>query len=311
MRTWMADVAGLLIGFAIGGAALVHFLPELQGLGAPAPAAPVATPVPVSKPPPVRPTPPAPPAPEPAITTVLRPDPAPLPSISYPGAQSGEHGPPPAAGTVMAGTGFFVAYDGLLLTAAHVARDCRKTEVLSPYVAPAPATILARDPRQDIALLRARVREVPATLAIGRPGAGRERVFVLGYPTSAELRTPEETWGVLENAHLPREAGPITDARNMVWLEAHAIRHGYSGGPILEPDAGVVVGIVRATVDGQRLRGIPGMPTSGVAIGPGSGALTTFLQHEAPGTDAYAANRWGNDPLDVARRATVHVLCWH
>ena len=309
MRTWMADLAGLLIGFAIGGAALVHFLPELQRLRAPAAAAAdVALPAspPASQASPARQA-----APAPAVAMVLRPDPAPLPSVNEPGEPGGEHGPPPAPGTVMAGTGFFVAYDGLLMTAAHVARDCRKAEVLSPYVRLTRAEIVARDPREDIALLRAHVRAVPATLAIGRPGAGRERVFVLGYPASAELRTPEETWGVLENARLPRAAGPLTDARNMVWLEARAIRHGYSGGPILEPDAGVVVGIVRATVDGQRLRGIPGMPTSGVAIGPGSGALAAFLRHEAPGTDADAANRWGNDPLDVARRATVHVLCWH
>jgi hypothetical protein len=72
-----------------------------------------------------------------------------------------------------------------------------------------------------------------------------------------------------------------------------------------------VVGIVRATVDGKAMAGIRGMPTSGIAIGPGAGELASFLRQEEPDTGALAADRWGNDPLDVARRATVHVICWH
>ena len=30
MRTWVADLSGLVIGFALGGAALVHFLPQIE-----------------------------------------------------------------------------------------------------------------------------------------------------------------------------------------------------------------------------------------------------------------------------------------
>ena len=39
MRTWVADLAGLVIGFALGGAALVHFLPQIEAYLRPAPSA--------------------------------------------------------------------------------------------------------------------------------------------------------------------------------------------------------------------------------------------------------------------------------
>jgi len=309
MRTWVADLTGLLIGFALGGAALVYFLPQIQqfrhpdanaqqqpqALPAPAPRAPAV----VSKPH----------EPAPAIAIVLTPEPAPLPTIVHPEAPDSR--PAPAApGTGQAGTGFFVA-DSLLMTAAHVVTDCRRMEIVSQFVKVAPATLLARDPTQDIALLRAPQVIAPAVLAIGHAAAAAGRVFVLGYPASAGRTVAAETWGTLENDKLPSVPAMLTDPRETVWMQALDVTHGYSGGPIFDPQSGVVVGIVRGMVDGNRLRSVHGMPTAGIAIGPGSGRLTRFLQDEAPGTDGFPASRWGKDPLALARQATVHVLCWH
>ena len=101
--------------------------------------------------------------------------------------------------------------------------------------AAAPAQVAARDTRHDIALLDAAGVHAPATLAIGRPTASGGRVFVLGYPATAGLLIPEETWGVLENDKLPREPASLTDPREQVWMEAGRVTHGYSGGPIFDP----------------------------------------------------------------------------
>ena len=133
---------------------------------------------------------------------------------------------------------------------------------------------------------------------------------MLGYPASAGLRVPQATWGTLENARLPRGVGPYADPRFLVWLEAPAVTHGYSGGPILDPRNGMVVGLIKGTVDARHLRDVPGMPSTGMAIGPGSGQLIRFLMQQEPWLDVSLVSAQGNDAVALARRATVHVLCW-
>lgn len=314
MRTWLADLSGLVIGFALGGAALVHFLPQIEDYlqpdgTRPAPTHQVSVAAVAPLPAVIGPSRQLPPAPVPQPDQSSQmPEPAPLPQINEPD-EADPDSPPPAHGTGMAGTGFFVA-DGMVLTAAHVVPECSRAEIASPFVRRSPARVLARDTRHDIALVEAAGVHAPATLAIGRPTASGGRVFVLGYPASAGPLIPEETWGVLENDKLPREPAALTDPREQVWMEAGRVTHGYSGGPIFDPRSGKVVGIVRAMLDGSKLQAIRGMPASGMTIGPGSALLTRFLENAAPGTDAFPADQWGDDPLTVVRHATVHVFCW-
>jgi S1-C subfamily serine protease len=320
MRTWMADLTGLVIGFALGGAGLLHFWPQIAQFrqpAAPRPAPSLVAAAPVRRLPVVGlPAPSAPPAPHlpgprlPAPQeTIQVPPPADLPLVVTPD-EPDPAGPPHQPGHGVAGTGFFVA-DTLVMTAAHVVDGCRRTEIVSPFLHPTRVRIEARDRRHDIALLEAPHVRAPATLAIGRPGNAGERVVILGYPATAGRLVAQASWGMLENDKLPPQPKALTDPRDQIWLEAAAVTHGYSGGPIFDPESGKVVGLVRAGVAGRYLRGIRGMPSSGVAIGPGSRLLDDFLQDEAPGTNAFPADQWGDDPLTVVRRATVHVFCWY
>lgn len=120
---------------------------------------------------------------------------------------------------------------------------------------------------------------------------------MLGFPASAGPRVPEETWGTLENDRKPREPVSLTSVGETVWMQALDVRHGYSCGPIFDPRVGLVVGI---------RRGIPDMPRDSVDIGPGLAQLTRFIEDAELGEPA---SKWGDDPLAVARRATVHVIC--
>ncbi len=123
-------------------------------------------------------------------------DPGMPPTVIYPDT------PPPGShkpGSGLAGTGFFVTSDGLLLTAAHVVTDCKATRIASKFVPPMNVRLLARDTKRDVALLQAEHVTPPATLPIGRPAAPGGRLFVLGYPASGGLLVPTETWGTLEN----------------------------------------------------------------------------------------------------------------
>lgn len=91
-------------------------------------------------------------------------------------------------------------------------------------------------------------------------------------------------------------------------MQALNIRHGYSCGPIFDPRVGLVVGIRRGTIAGRGLREIPDMPRDSIDIGPGLAQLTRFIEDAELGEPA---SKWGDDPLAVARRATVHVICRH
>ena len=326
-----ADLLGLAIGFGLGGAVLVRFLPDLQDALRPAPrpaqlAQPDPTNVPTAPPvarriaPPARVAAlPAPALPTPALPTPALPGPVALPRVVSPDRppDGTAMSPLPAViepsvpqkGGGKAGTGFFIANDGSLLTAAHVVTDCRRAEILSRLVKPTAADILARDPIQDIALLRARHVRPPGILSLGRPAS--HQMVVFGYPASAGPIIPSETSATLENDKFPQPLNAITDPRDLVWIEAAAVTHGYSGGPILDPDNGAVVGIVKGTVDTGRLRPVRGMPASGVAVGPGAGRLTSFLHQAAPDLDMAAPSDTGDTVLDDARRATVHVICWY
>ncbi len=294
---------GLAIGFAIGGAALVHFLPQLQALRQDTAAPPAAQQVAERQTAPSLMPAPAPlPRVAPALPHWNQPAPPPLPQVVHPDQ--------PGHGGGVAGTGFFIAGDGTLLTAAHVVAACRRIQVVSRLVRRTAARVVATDPTDDAALLQAENTRPPAVLPLGRPEAPTGRLFVLGYPASAGLRVPEETWGALENARLPPGVGVYGDPRFLVWLEAAAVRHGYSGGPILDPRNGMVVGLVKGTVDPAHLRGVPRMPRTGIAIGPGAGRLIGFLQQQEPWLDVSLVSAQGDDAVALARRATVHVLCW-
>lgn len=328
------DLLGLFAGLALGGAALYLFLPRIEAAlphpPSPAPtgqpAAPPAIPatIPAAIPPRVS-------APQiasatPAAEQPAQPDPvgalpapAPLPNIAYPDASLqrpsvvampaiiGPTQPTKITGT--AGTGFFVADDGSLLTAAHVVTECRRTAIASQFVKPTSADIIASDPKHDLALLRTSHVRPPGILPLGHPVS--RQLVVFGYPASAGPIIPAETWATLENDKFPASAAALADPREMIWIEAAAVTHGFSGGPILDPGNGSVVGLVRATIDDEHLRLIHGMPPSGVAVGPGAARLSYFLRQQDPYFETVRSSDTGTAAIEEARRAIVHVMCWH
>jgi S1-C subfamily serine protease len=310
MRPWMANLTGLLLGAMIGSEALfIWYSHEPSPIATPAvaasarpaprlsvqPAAPDRTP---REPPPVE-------LPRFEAPLPSQPQAEGLPSVVYPDApQPDAHKP----GSAVAGTGFFIASDGSLLTAAHVVTDCKATRIASKFVRPTSVRLIALDKKRDVALLRADHLTPPATLPIGHPAAPGGRLFVLGYPATGGVLVPTETWGTLENAHLQPAPADFVDPRRLIWAAAPEVAHGFSGGPMLDPRNGAVIGIVRGMVDSARLHAERAViPARGMVIGPGFMALSALLGQEGADDDAIAMS--GDDALDAARRATVHVLC--
>jgi serine protease Do len=307
MSPWVPHLVGLALGCIIGGEALYVAIAARDDLvrSPAAAAAPVAArpgPVltePVAAQPAVQPIQPPPVAPP----QLLQPDAAALPKV-YPDHTPELHKP----GSGIAGTGFFVAADGSLLTAAHVVADCARIRIASRWMQATSAETIAADAVQDIALLRAHEATPPAVLPIGRPAGFHGRLFVLGYPESGGPLVATETWAVLENLQFQPGPAELTDPRRVIWAAAPAIGHGFSGGPMLDPRNGQVVGIVRGMVDSTRLHSVrEAIPASGLVIGPGSSPLHAMLRREDANADILPA--LGDAALDSARRATVHVLC--
>ena len=146
--------------------------------------------------------------------------------------------PPPAA-RATAGSGFFVAADGLVLTNNHVVPACRTIRVTPSTAAVAvEATVVGRDMANDLALLRTGLS--PAAVVHFRqdkPMRSGDGVVVVGYPLSSLLsREPNVTAGVVSAM-----AGEHGDSR---YFQITApVQKGNSGGPLADM-SGNVVGVV-------------------------------------------------------------------
>jgi hypothetical protein len=93
-----------------------------------------------------------------------------------------------------------------------------------------------------------------ATPPMGRPAApGAPGFFSLGYsPTGACWFQPRASRA--GNAHLQPAPADFIASRRLIWAAVPAVAHGFSGGPVLDPSIGAVVGIVRGMVDSARLQ---------------------------------------------------------
>lgn len=210
-----------------------------------------------------------------------------------------------------AGTGFFVATDGTLLTAAHVVTGCSRTQIISNYIPRSWASVMASDQTHDIAVLRAMDLRPPSIVHVAAAPPVSDKLFVLGYPASAGLTVAAETWAVTQNQKFPANIGGLANPGELLWISAPDVTHGYSGGPIFDPRLGAVVGIVKGEVEGGYLRLVRDIPTTGIAIGPGVNPLSAVLRRDAPYVNASESAPPGDAGEETLRRATVHVLCWH
>lgn len=319
----LPDILGLTIGFTLGGSALAAYLALSDDARTRAPAqadtiVPKATAPRPAEPPPVivAVAPKAEPAPLPRVN---RPDahpPAPrLPDVPPPNPRvsQGASGLPNVVhptdqskpGTI-SGTGFFIQGDGTILTAAHVVDGCRETRVVSSYLKPARATILARDAGHDIALLRAKVTP-PALLGLTTTATGNRQLLVYGYPSHSDPLVPTEAQARVR-ADLSQQLGWPRERSPGMWLDASEVRPGFSGGPVITAD-GEAIGLVMATIR-RHPQATGADPTpSGVAIGPDTQTITRFLRREAP--DVEPGGDWRQQASDTlaARKAVVHVYC--
>jgi serine protease Do len=135
------------------------------------------------------------------------------------------------------GTGFVISKDGYIVTNNHVIEDVEKITVKFNDRRELPATVVGRDPKTDIGLIKVESKEPLFALPLGdsesvRPG---EWVVAIGNPFGLEHTV---TAGIVSAKHRNIEHGAYDD---YIQTDA-AINPGNSGGPLLNL-AGEVIGI--------------------------------------------------------------------
>lgn len=134
------------------------------------------------------------------------------------------------------GTGFFVTDRGHILTNAHVVAKCSDIRVSASPGTFIPATLVARDTTNDLALLK--VTTSPTRIAALRPAIRLgENIEAFGYPLSGLLSTT----GNFTLGNVTSLSGLADDSR---YLQISVpVQPGNSGGPLLDQN-GNLVGVV-------------------------------------------------------------------
>jgi S1-C subfamily serine protease len=146
------------------------------------------------------------------------------------------------------GSGVVVSAEGDILTSLHVVAD--KTRILLTFAdgTSSPAIVIAEQPENDIAVLRA--AEPPEQLypaVLGNPNAVRigDEAYVVGNPLGLYGSMSAGVISGLDRSFQPEESGQALDG--LIQVDA-AVNPGNSGGPLLNR-AGQVIGIVAGLVN--------------------------------------------------------------
>lgn len=152
--------------------------------------------------------------------------------------QSGAKGPAEERPRRSLGSGFFITPDGYLVTNAHVVGEAQEVQVRLATDRRLKGTVVGRDPRVDLALVKVEGGQGLPVLPLGDSEALRvgELVLALGHPFGLEQTV---SLGIVS-----RKGAPLLTASpgfDFIQTDA-AVNPGNSGGPLVNM-AGQVVGV--------------------------------------------------------------------
>lgn len=158
-----------------------------------------------------------------------------------------------ACGIGVMGSGWPVA-DGLFVTNAHVVAGESDTTVEANDGRSAPATVVAFNPKNDIAVLQAAVPLPPLGMSTAvRAGSA---AAVIGYPLDGPLTVTPARAGAIRTVLTGNAYGAGPVERRVLTLRGQ-IRHGNSGGPVVDRNGRVAGTVFAATTEG---------PAGGLAV---------------------------------------------
>ncbi len=197
------------------------------------------------------------------------------------------------------GSGVVVSDAGDIVTNEHVINNCARIRI-QPLGTP--VKVVAKDARNDLALLRADSAALPpAKLRAGRNVRLGDDIIAIGYPLKGVLSS-----GAVVTSGIVNALSGLNDDTSAFQISA-TVQPGSSGGPIFDR-SGNLVGIVRA-----RLLSTSQANPQNVNFGINLATVTNFLDSHAVN---YPTAQQGGKPLDTAdlvenaRKSTVQVECY-
>ncbi|PZR07824.1 MAG: hypothetical protein DI532_23025 [Azospirillum brasilense] len=212
--------------------------------------------------------------------------------------------PPSEPRVTGSGSGVVVSDTGHILTADHVIEGCRGLRVIQIGGTQIAAEVVGRDPRNDLALLKA-ASPLPSVIALRMESLRNgEAVVAYGYPLGGLLAsTGNVTFG-----NVSALVGLRDDSR-MLQISA-PVQPGNSGGPLLDM-GGRLVGIVQSKLNAVNVAMASGDIPQNVNFAMKGSVALGFLQahnvepvFERRGPDLPQA-----DVTAQAQKVTVKVLC--
>jgi hypothetical protein len=203
------------------------------------------------------------------------------------------------------GSGVVIGARGEILTNSHVVEACEKITVQLAAGNSEPAALVARDARNDLAVVR--IDSSPASVAAFREGAqirAGETVVALGYPLSGLLASSAN----LSVGNVSALAGLGDDPRH-VQISA-PVQPGNSGGPLLDA-SGHLVGIVTAKLNAAQVARMTGDFPQNVNFAIKAEVARAFLDGKGISYRTAPSDQQLSpaDVGDMARPFTVHVRC--
>lgn len=224
------------------------------------------------------------------------------PSVPPSTTQASAPAEPPKT-TFSTGSGFFVSKAGHVVTNAHVVKDCTTITARPDGSTAAPAQVLARDPINDLAVLKV-AGPVEKTLSLRPSIRLGEGIAAFGFPHTDLLATT----GNFTLGNVTALAGLKDDSR---YLQVSApVQSGNSGGPLLD-NSGNVVGVVSAKLDAIKMAAAQGDLPQNVNFAVKASLATSFLDANQI---TYETGALGDklDPADLAekaKKASVFITC--
>jgi hypothetical protein len=210
-------------------------------------------------------------------------------------------GPAALAGEARSGSGIVVSAAGDILTNDHVIAECSAIRLKGAGYADTEATIVARDPRNDLALLRAASK--PTAFAVFREGRGirsGDEVVAVGFPLPGLLASEAN----VTVGGVSALAGLRDDTR---YLQITApVQPGSSGGALLDL-SGNLVGVVSSKLNGLKVAQTSGDIPQNINFAVKSEVARIFLDGRNV-EYATAPSSATLSPADVGERAKLFTL---
>lgn len=201
------------------------------------------------------------------------------------------------------GTGFFVTPE-LIVTNYHVVDNAKTIEIKFKNSQKASATVVTKDPVNDLALLKVNTAEFTATpLPISRdPGIkDGDAVYTVGFPIPGLLGTNAK----LSQGIINSTTGVQDDVR-MLQISI-PIQPGNSGGPLLNAK-GQVVGVVTASVNPYKLLLLTGTFPQNINFAMKINYIDNLLSAYLPAIHLAKKTAGEQTPAEIMKAATEAVV---